>query len=1673
MKRLSLLITLIFTIVIVAEAQSFKLWYANNVTDVANLDDIESEGSGLNWREVDSNTQTVAGNLVEVSKLKQMLSSTRMKGLEDKRQFWRMRDHGLLCFKIEDLDNVNHTYEVFVSNGADTISQTVDDFFFVNAPVPQDTVAYDISVRRVDNDETVRFKYYVYEWGNENLYMFMLDQKRQVTGETYKLEYVTGYMDEDGDLYKTSNTLELQSDKFQSFYVPQGSDLLDVFLLSGDDKKLRLNKSKLHTGIDLNDRMSFMEISSTFNLDKHEGREMMNFNWLGTGLYEKYDTLYISLFNDKGKYIKNATIHPERVDHEGNRINDASVRYAGYDNKTKQHRVVTMSNPAYIEILVDDYLPMLYKYPGAFDEEGIVNPELCQVALTPQKGTVSSGFNISDQHFLNLHDNRAIIVRNGTDHRLCSIDAVDLSGRVEADTISYMDDLGNNFPKLLNNKVVEHYAQFETSFSIAKGGSAPDCELIATDIETNISKEATEKNTTVVRASEFTSFQYDYYFVRFNLLDVIDKGTTAKVALRVGAKQYAGFPYLRNLDFNREEVEKDAAEEINDNYVGDNDSEGAARGFADAGYDLKLPFQFKFSFKPVSLNTAFVYDIRKNLYSLKINVALNRGDENGEVPEEDEKYSKARKELIELEKYENFNINDKTEASGLGDEVSFDDWIYDEIDDIFDISSRRIGRGWFGGAKLSFNMPPFDFKHFQVTEAAGQLGYGVGMRWNAAENERFKKLAAVLDKVSDYISLSACFELSMQADFGIKSFQDGVSESMSSTNMGYFFDFSGKLSAGASLDLFTPEELWGFKLSAIANIQAGLRLGAKAGFRFGVEGPFDRYVPGVGAAFIGVIVGQAYLNVKTPIFYWSGSAGFQLGGRLLVPDNNHNPFHNDFPYWLNDAEAKPVALAYHRIPAPETTEISGKAIINDVAPDANPHFFDSDQIVYNDLGAADNYNDDKVIVANFANDEMTKEVISTDGLFAGNHMHSKRGEYEIIVFEQLSQPIGDVDEEHVVSQNSEVQQTTRIRTAMRKGTGNWTVADVTPDDGWADLKPIVTMQENGHAALIYQHGKFDVVDPNESADSLSNIQFKGNLMLRTFDGTSWSEPTVLYDFDLDKDHVIQNYDLLMRGDTTLVAATLLETGKKSVMRYASKYISNNTVNYYDESLKALSFHMKRVGKNAVVAMIYAASDSISDIYVKTIDMTGRGDGRQGNDLGVGYNLPSKVKIVTDSNAEDLNNFVVMWTQMSSVYHGDEGEKKFSKNSTMMLQASRIFVSNALQITDPITLGAEMVDKVGDEERNLIITSFDGFLDDAKISAVYTLADVKENGAVIMRNDKYFRNSYEWDVSYGSASLLGSSTLPVAVKIKNTGTSAINGVTAIINGESHVIEGAYVKPYDTKEFVVLYPINDDFDGHISSQVIVDYLNTFQAQAHPRNKAKSFRRQASTAKNTRVTMEDVECNVVSHSIENGKNIILVELTDHANLKKDMTAFVGVYPHPDSFEALDNAKYVVFAENEEYGISEENGYYKFHTIGGKRKAYVPIEVNGITEPIQAYVNCHLVDWNYAEEGLETMMAAVKNVRAQENPTLINLFPSEDPTSFVRPVISDDPTGHKVTVTILDNGVRLDGLTADNTVRVFAADGMTAFKKEATGTTMFVPLSRHDVYLLSTGEEIFKFRF
>lgn len=94
-------------------AQDFKLFYANNVTDVTDFDKITEPNSGLDWRQV---TDTdMDGNQAEVYAVHQMLASKDMKGLAQQQQFWRMRDHTLLCFHVED-DNPSKPdmYEVVV-----------------------------------------------------------------------------------------------------------------------------------------------------------------------------------------------------------------------------------------------------------------------------------------------------------------------------------------------------------------------------------------------------------------------------------------------------------------------------------------------------------------------------------------------------------------------------------------------------------------------------------------------------------------------------------------------------------------------------------------------------------------------------------------------------------------------------------------------------------------------------------------------------------------------------------------------------------------------------------------------------------------------------------------------------------------------------------------------------------------------------------------------------------------------------------------------------------------------------------------------------------------------------------------------------------------------------------------------------------------------------------------------------------------------------------------------------------------------------------------------------------------------------------------------------------------------------------------------------------------------
>ena len=416
MNRLfSIFILLLATLL--ATGQDFKLYMAKNVADLSDFTQIAFSNGVLNWRQVENGD--VDGNSYEVDRVRQMLAGTDMKGLAQQQQFWTMRDHTLLCFYISNDKGTADSYEVEVieSDSGEKLTMSASTYFFVNLPLKSPpSTEYVITVTRIsDRTQQKTFKYTVFDWNNANVYIFQLDRKRQLTGNAYSMEYVTGYMDEEGLMHNDTTQLQLQSKSFQSFYLPDGHDLIDVVLV-GDGNKLRINKNRLHPGIDLEDRFIRMRLTSTFNLDRHKDREFINFNWLGTGLFEKYDTLYLSLFDQRGNPVPSATIHIEQVDATGEPTYSKQVRYVGYDRQSGIHKVLTMGKPAYLEILASGYLPIVYKYAGAADDEtGFVSEDRCTATITLKKGRYNDddGIVVSESAFCNLKDEKTIVERNG------------------------------------------------------------------------------------------------------------------------------------------------------------------------------------------------------------------------------------------------------------------------------------------------------------------------------------------------------------------------------------------------------------------------------------------------------------------------------------------------------------------------------------------------------------------------------------------------------------------------------------------------------------------------------------------------------------------------------------------------------------------------------------------------------------------------------------------------------------------------------------------------------------------------------------------------------------------------------------------------------------------------------------------------------------------------------------------------------------------------------------------------------------------------------------------------------------------------------------------------------------------------------------------------------------
>ena len=1674
-RRLCYFVTLLlcYFVTLPSQAQDFKLYFANNITDVKELTTDIDQMPELIWREVKGgDTHDIAGNQVEVEQVMSMFADTRMKWLEDQQMFWRMRDHCLLCFRIDDCGKPGE-FRVVVKGGRQEQAElTVSRTFLVNVCRSEKPV--EISVNRVGEDESnaINFKYYVFDWDDQRLLTFQLDRKRQVTGEEYSLEYMLAWTDSLGNYQTQTQELKLKSTAFQSFYVPEGKDIVDLLLKTGNtggEHKLRLNLKRLHLGVTTDPDFESVKLRSDFKLDKHEDRELVNFNWIGSGLYERYDTLFLTVFNNKNEIVTRATINANAVDLDGKSVDDIKLRSLGYDAKRKAFKVLTYGNPAYIEVIANGMCPAIYKYPGAADPNThIVEEERClgEIRLFAiPKSADSQGIIMSAAHLQTLHDTKRVVMRNNQDHQLCDIADIDITFKAKADTLVFFDDNGNNWLKLLNEMKVEHYAKLELTFSSPKAQAISGVSLVASEIEGGEEHPGRWPDQDIIRASDYPALQRDYYFLRYDMTEIMPDNKYCRLLLKTPNFSYDDFPCLMSARVDRDEMKKTVEDKVNET-TADKTSDGT-RAMGDAGFDLKVPASFKFSVQPLFITQSFVFDIQKQTVTSSTTATYNRGGmlKPGEQrPGESQAISDMRKEAKEYFGATDIQNGDPKDPGSyrtnfINDEHRFDDWVLKEMDDIFSTDANRIGQGWFGSFKFVFSMGMgpklLDPKvGLQIQNCSGTIGYGVGLMVPDLLEKYCgnSSVASVLKKIPTF-KIGANFELSAQLDLGVKKLNDKYPMSIDepSDNFGYFASLSGKFKAGAWMEVGIPP-------NPILSLTAGLRAGGKIGIGFGLANRFEPTLPDVGFYLMGLLGIEAYVRLKT--FFGSAGARAYLthGARLFVPNNGHNPMHPKYPWWITDKY--PLnAPAYTPVKRDLMIDAAfGERIVSDVAYDANPHLINDSLVVYNDIADPVDGNDNRISLLN--TNTGTRTTLSEEGRSAGQHMRSKRGDHEIVVYEQLARPI----QKHEVSGRRAMRKALRVMeeesqlvATMRKGNGAWNTMNITAADNYLDCKPVVTIQDDGHAACVWQRGHIKDIAPLEEGDTIYDTAFEGDLVMSFYDGEQWAKPVNLV--HLNEYASAAHYDLMMRNDSVLVGISMARNPLDSAryyreFKFASIKGGSDKVTLVNDPINPQRFFMNRVGQHAVIAMLYEKNDSTRDIYVKTLRMNGTGDGLAGNDIGANYCSPNLVKIICDRSANEQNNFAILWTEMSNSVRGDSTEL-YDEHERTMLNASRITLKPTPHVTYPLTVGGEV--------DGLTMMDFDGYLDDSRIKVVYALADVENDGAaVLMQNEKYFSNNFEYSVGYTRKALLGSSTLPVSFNIRNTGTSPITKVVATVNDELFEIADSYVAPCHEKTFVVKYPIDDDFDGYLSTSATVEYDNLFRVSHHPKRRAMSYRRQVKTAPTAFVGFEELECRLVGQSVEDGENTFVVELTDHSSrgLNNNGIIHLGVYPHPGIMEPVSSEAEVVVLPSE------------FEECGGVRRTYATVKVPGVREATRAYLNIYISNQKYSGAN-PSEKDLIPNVYENENAHYVTLLPAADPSDIER--VSEDLSKRSSAISVRaeEQGVRVIGLTKGDRLRIFASNGILVYSCVATSREQLVPIKRHDVYLLSSGDDILKFNF
>ena len=1748
MKRLFIQLVLLWAVVGL-HAQDFQLYYANNIRDVADLSEITQPNSGLTWREVKSGD--IAGNQIEVDGIFKMFNATTMKGRLEQERFWRMRDNTLLCFRINDGAGTTGAYAVTMTAGAEKRTVTASAYFFVNVPFEIGEAKIEVA-KLTDVAKKIVFTYYIYDWGNESLYTFQLDQKRQAINKTYQLEYQLLPFEADENTKPTTYLLDLQNDKFQSFYVPAGYVLTGAWLRDGkgsDAPRLRLNTSKFWRGADLADHFSRPQLSTAFKLDKHENRDLCSFNMLGSGLMAQYDYLSLKVLGKRSRPVMGVHMNVERVDTNGKSIADDEVGLQGYDSKTQSYKVYTKGQPCYIEVIAEGYFPMVYKYSGAIDSKtNELTAKNCTGQVQLKRGDFrAEAMALSNQEIAYQHERKAFVPRNGELYSVFDEKLIDMAAHLTKDTLLFCEDGGYQGKKIMNDEPVEKFGQMRLSMSVPKGNALsgqPSLTMLSTkDSKSYAAKMLAYDN---LLSKDFPKFERDYYGMRFELVGVLPKNEVCQPLLKLGTKEYKDFPKILRQEIDREKIKKQGGE--NTKKALDPQPSPMSKPFTDSGFDWMLgrtsntTFSFseklRLSFKPT-------IDFIRGVVDLDIEASFN--DNRQSKPGKDKDGNEVP--LTDRQKYANSLRDDYTKKNVNG-VTKFDDgttysnnnaglkskqWEVNELDDIMKVDKFAFGLGWYGNAKIGLscnlfksnnNESAFTFKNIDAT-----FGYGFFAAATIGRDQIVEKMPDLLGWVPQWINfgLTANAALYAQLTIGLKRYQY-LRNSKTESRMGWLLN--GELTGKVGMELFsaldfqkfskakdqpadqstekkdeakdhnisllnspknftthTPRRAVEINPNSMFSFAIKGRAGLKASLQFGTGGPLDFSTASIGAMGL-LFAGVGYsVEFKSCLFSIRKAGTWAKGGKYYWPDNNTNPLHPSYPYWVssdknnrallfNPAMLSAQADSDQKEEAEEEMVITmGQPMVTGLMSEAHPQLLSDYRMVVSNEGTTADRNDNTIQVHSLKNAADVQE-LSTPGLAAAHHDSDHRGGHEVVAFEQMKRKIEDSeikdDNWENLLHSNEAEKNTQIVASIRQADGTWKQTVVDDAEGYVKSNPKVAQQEDGSISCVWKRGNYSYTLGNGTNEVFYRF-FDGSLMSSVYNPQTaqWSTPTAV--MTLDSDHIATDYDVVMKDHTMLVAvncqkATINEAEVQQQTLTLISQKNGSVVNTVTESAPTQGFSLARVGENPILAYIYENPDSTRDIHVKTLNMDGT-IGEQGEaSLGLRTNRPNTVKIVSDKKIDRWNDFAILWTESgTTVRTASQGEKVARKGTNRVqtvLNAARVFKRQSLEMMPYLSLGIS--------NGNLDITGYDAFMDDAQISSVYALTNERTDQTQVVMYNQSFYNDFAYNISYTRRPLQSNKVLPVNINISNTGTSPITKVTGTLNGQSFSFDGLNVPPFETETLTWDYQVPDKFDGYLTANVTVDYFNQYQAKTARRANGEEVSLESTSKEGKGIldVPENVECKLLGQSVyydEDGKliNAFEVEVTDHsdAGLLDMHKIWVGIYPDAGSAESIT------------YGAEVELFSGDFEQVGDERKAWTTVLVENVKDDIPAYLNLFVtgvkIDPDDPDNLAEADVIDVENLYT-ENLHVVNLYATpddeEDPTAVQQ--IKQKPE-HKVTVSKEAGGIRLSRLETGETVRIFHIDGKMVFKQRTATESLFIPLSQHGTYILSASGEVFKFMF